>query len=182
MGISAEEFLDRYTLDERTFPFALRSEPGERLERARQAVDVLQLRSRLQPDDASLQAELARKLAELDDAQAEVESVTYPVRIRSLPRPEWAALKDEHPPTDAQIRKAQRKGGPAAAPEWNEDSFPPAAIAACVVDPDFDLDAAKRFWHDGTEGDTWSLFVEISRINGQKRTAALGKGSEPTQD
>lgn len=60
-------------------------------------------------------------------------------KFQALSRRRYRELIDAHPPKD--------KTG-----EWNPDTFPPALIAACSVEPKLTTEQAERIW----SGDNWS--------------------------
>lgn len=76
-----------------------------------------------------------------------VEAVDVPVT--GLTREAWAELVDAHPPRPKSSDRA-----------WNEDTFPPALIAACTGAAPH---SAALWWDEAPEGDAWDLFEECLR-------------------
>lgn len=80
------------------------------------------------------------------------------IKIQALPSEEYDDLITQHPPKE----KDKREGA-----QWNPDTFAPALMQRCLVEPALDLDAARRLW----KAETWSsgelidLFQSVVRIN-----------------
>lgn len=93
----------------------------------------------------------ARQVAEeLEGLLAEIEANTHPFRFRALPRREFRALQDEHPPRpDNELDQAL--GG-------NAETFAPALVAACCVDPQMDLGQVESLLDVLSEGQAMELF------------------------
>jgi hypothetical protein len=53
---------------------------------------------------------------------------TVPFTFRAMPRPKWRHLLAAHPPREGNDRDAEMG--------YNPDSFYPAIIRACVIDPE----------------------------------------------
>lgn len=88
--------------------------------------------------------------------------------VRALPRRQYRELLDDHPPV---------KDGA----DWNPDTFPPALIAACVVDPEMTVEQAAQIWEEWEAGEMGRLFLECWKLNEQ--TAGVGftlPGSDKT--
>lgn len=73
---------------------------------------------------------LAREIAALED---EIDQSSRTFVFRALSRRRWRALLADHPPRDE-----DRKGGA----DFNADTLPAAAIAACAVEPRISADEA----------------------------------------
>ena len=89
------------------------------------------------------------------------------LRFRSIPRPDYRRLLDEHPPVDE-------------ADNWNEDTFPPALIAACAVEPPFTLDEATELWNTWDAGDAGQVFMAVWALNERSSVGFISPGSAPT--
>jgi len=93
--------------------------------------------------------------AAYDQAEEAVRSAALVLRLRALPRRgegSYAVLKAEHPPTaEDNARIQETAGDPKAKAAWHSDSFYPALVAACLVQPQITLDQAEemaRTWND----------------------------------
>lgn len=76
------------------------------------------------------------ELLELHEAlSAEVEEQVQVFRLQAIPLPGWVRLMAEHPPTPA-----EREAGEFA----NPDTWEPAVVAACAVDPVMSVEQASR--------------------------------------
>lgn len=74
--------------------------------------------------------------AQIRDLEAEIERSKASFTFRALGKRAWADLLAKHPPT-----AEQKQHGRA---EFNADTFPAAAVAACAVDPVITPEAATR--------------------------------------
>lgn len=75
--------------------------------------------------------------------------------MRALPRKPYRALIDAHPPLGDQ------KG------DWNPDTFPPALIAACAVEPEFTVEQATEAWETWETDEASRLFLTAFYLNEQ---------------
>lgn len=96
--------------------------------------------------------EIADRMEELVAANA---ASFYEIKLKALTRTEWIQLRAQHPPRD---------GVEADAGLFNDDTFPPAAVRACMIDPDptdkniafLEEKLAKGEW-DRLGGTAWAL-------------------------
>ena len=134
---------------------------------------------------ANRSAEIARQLVELED---EIDGYWVEFKVRALPRKGWADLLAAHPPTKEQARLHSDLS-------FNPETFPAAAIAACLVEPEMTLEQVQIL-ENGTDGEGGltdaqfsSLFnavvsVNVSGLAAPKSLAAgvarrLSEQSEP---
>ena len=87
-------------------------------------------------------ADYARQLAELED---EFEEHYVAFRFRALPRRQWVDLLAAHPPT-----KEQRRDDPRA--QFNPETFPAHAIAACLVSPEMTVEQVSILENGDEDG------------------------------
>jgi len=82
------------------------------------------------------------------------------VLFRSLGSKLYDAIVTEHQPT-----KEQKKEGN----QWNPDTFPPALIAACSVDPRLTVEQATSLWEseDWSQGELMGLFIAAVKLNNE---------------
>ena len=127
-------------------------------------------------------SEVERQAAQaaLDELRPAVESATTEIEISAIGRRAYEDLVDKHKPTSQQIAKA-RKEDPNADIAWNEDTFPPALLAASAIDPLMTQDEAS----DLLESDKFNamematLIAAAIRVNQVNKVVDLGKGSGP---
>lgn len=128
-------------------------------------------------DKKSAAAKAAR--LEMDKARAAMEEAgVIRFRVRSLGRKAWEELIEAHPPTPEQAAEA--------APDllgWNPETFPVAALAACVAvvdegEPvDLTEEQAAELWNDGlNKGEAINIINRVVEINSRNRVVQVGKG------
>ncbi|MCX4761909.1 hypothetical protein OG562_13175 [Streptomyces sp. NBC_01275] len=101
----------------------------------------------------------------VEAAQGALEEGTIRLTFRALPRPVWAQLLREHPPTEAQADMGH---------EYNVESFPAALIAGCSVDG-MGEGEAQELLDSWSDADAKALFTAALLPN-QTLRADLGKG------
>lgn len=89
-----------------------------------------------------------------------VEGDTVDLLFRALPRKQYRILVDEHPPRDGKTE------------DWNADTFPPALIAACAVDPQFTVEQATEVMDEWETDDASRIFLTCFYLN--ERSDKLG--------
>lgn len=119
--------------------------------------------------------DVSAALAELVAARVAARDHEVMFRLEACGRDRFDALRSEHPPTEAQsdrFRAAQVAAGaiPAAiAPlAYNVDTFPPALLAECCVEPVISLDEAVAMWSDDpawSRAELADLFAAALRVN-----------------
>ena len=119
-------------------------------------------------------ADLLRKKPAVKDLRIDIDGEGYRLRLRGLPRPDYDALVNAHEPPD-KTKLA-----------WNPATFPPALVAACLIDPEtnepgyLSVNEVNELWTTWTKADCDLLFVEAFDLCNASSIGALGKGSEPT--
>lgn len=104
----------------------------------------------------SLGGASAELLAELEAVEREIEESVRVFRLSALSHQEWADLMAQHPPTPE-----QRKEGHGA----NPDTFGPAALAACAVEPAVTVEQAQRLQQTLPPGEWETLMLELRTLN-----------------
>ena len=87
----------------------------------------------------------------------------HDVVLQALPRAEWLALRAKHPPRDSH---KDVDGG-----VFNSETFPPAAVGACLVDPEPSDDVLAWLSENLTSGDWDRLGVLAWALNEGSREA-----------
>jgi hypothetical protein len=147
------------------------------------------------PDDLEAQVARDQALAVLEglrrDAVDDEQVVTF--RFASIGRKAFDRLRDEHPPTEEQQRRAREDALAAglrpdqARVTWNDETFPPALISAAAIEPKITLEEADEIcnrspdWNDAEVG---ALFLAALQAQQQRDVVDLGKassGSGPTR-
>lgn len=112
-------------LPEETVRVCTRGDLLDRLRRLEQ--EAMQTRVRQAADPRLAGSTLT---TEIEDLRAQIEAATVEFRLRALPRRRWQELVVEHPP-----RKVNGKIHPDDAAGVNNETFFPALIRACTVEP-----------------------------------------------
>lgn len=108
--------------------------------------------------------------AELERLEREIHEAAVPFRFRALPRKEYRTLLEDHKDESGQKR-------------WNTETFPPALIAACAVDPELTLEQATTVWDEWDENQTATLFHAAYMVNeGESKVPFTGRSSGATPD
>lgn len=137
---------------------------------AEEALTAALLATRQQGRGAAAKAAQERVLAAkaaLDEQHAET------FVIRTLPAPEWEALRHMHPPTEEQAAKGW---------EWNTATLRPELLAATVVPPEGETAYTAEEWlefaRDGrvSSGEQDLLFMTAVALTRRAVQVATGKG------
>lgn len=149
--LSLEEIRARKTPITRTVTLVLDAEWGARLSDLESRAAALQA----QPLSATSD-ELDEIINELGQAKAEMAEKTVTFTLRAVSVDRYERIVAAHPPTAEQRRKSKEDGFTPTA--WNERTFPPALVAACLVDPETgsefaSYDEVKEWWED----DSWNI-------------------------
>lgn len=72
--------------------------------------------------------------------------------FRALPRKEYRLLLEAHPGAEDDA-------------DWNPDTFPPALIAASLVEPEFTVEQATRLWEEWEDAEAVRLFLACFNLN-----------------
>jgi hypothetical protein len=89
--------------------------------------------------------QIAAQMKELREVNADA---FYEVSVQALPRAEWLQLRAQHPPRDSH---KDEDGG-----AFNSETFPPAAAAASLIDPEPTEDVLAWLEANLTSGD-WNM-------------------------
>jgi hypothetical protein len=90
--------------------------------------------------------------AELDELEQDIHEAAVPFRFRAMPRKAYRELIEAHP-------------DPAGEKRWNDETFPPALIAACAVDPEMTLEQATTVYEKWDENQASTLFATAYIVN-----------------
>jgi hypothetical protein len=192
----SELMQDRSLVNRHTVPVLLSTDAAFRVARARDAVDKAQRRldrarvaekGRMHaPMTVEATGDLETAQDELVQAEAEAEQHLIDFVVESLGSDEWEALVAAH---ESPADQMERLGSDD--PGYDLKTFPLAAVAACLKEPEVDsLDDVKTL--KGKIPDiVWSqLFAAVLRVNrganavpptllGSKKTRSSGSGSAP---
>lgn len=119
--------------------------------------DLIARFEQLQADYVSARSSLTQSIddssdtiaAEIAEMEAHLAQYEVTFKVKGLPRRQWADLMAAHPPTPAQ-RKADSRA------DFNPDTFPVKAIAACLVFPAMTVEQVEEL-EDGDENGVGGL-------------------------
>ncbi|MFD0405022.1 hypothetical protein [Kitasatospora sp. NPDC127116] len=148
-----EDIIKGTTLRETTVPLCLAGElQGEYEALERQLTDAATLVGE------SLAGSPRVPIAErMEDLRAEMAEHLVEFRFRALGHQAWSDLRAAHPGGDGQV--------------FNPDTFGPAAVAACAVEPAMTVEQYKRLAEKLTYGQQEALFGAVWELNTTVATA-----------
>lgn len=116
--------------------------------------------------EAQAQAEIGSlagpsRAAELAALEVRIEEASTPFVFRALSRKAWADLLKAHPPSKEDLK---------ARVDFNPDTFPHAAIAACSVDPDITEAQAVRLGEVLPQGEWEKCWAAVLTCNVEEVT------------
>lgn len=117
--------------------------------------------------------ETERAQQALDDASAEVESAETEASghlvdfvFESVSSTAWERLVTEHPATKDQAADPALQDRLGRGPTWNPSTFPIAAVAACLVEPNVETVAEVEKLKDSIPDIVWQqLWGAVLRVN-----------------
>ncbi|MFE3452379.1 hypothetical protein ACFXJ8_25995 [Nonomuraea sp. NPDC059194] len=151
-----DAFLDGLKLPETEVPIVMRGDLQARFEELERALDIA--RRRPESDSLAGGGGDARRIAEeIEALRAEMQGHVRVFLLRALPRKAWSDLVKEHP---------ARKQDTSAGVDFNRDTLPVAALAACSVKPRMAEEKAGRLVDALTQGQWMTLWNAILELNG----------------
>lgn len=179
-SLSFEELISKKKAVTKTVAIPLDPGLAEELTKAKEERDNLARTAAIRDKDTDAAARLwqaEENVAQIEQQLRDTDSVAY-FKLRAIGRAAFDALVNAHPPTSAQRAKAKSLGlgGEMA---WNPDTFPPALVAACLVDPEMTEDQARLLWEDDSwnAAETQALMDAALEVNGTRSIVELGKDS-----
>lgn len=154
---SIDDFLADFRPPERTVPITTRgdllgelSELEAKLDRLRQAEDDTGVSLAESSEVIEVAEEIAAKRNEVRDS-------SRPFRVVAIGERRWSDLIAKHPPKG----EDKKQGMP-----WDTESFTPAAISACVAEPQMSTDQAEKLMEVLSGGQIRRLYMAILEVNG----------------
>jgi hypothetical protein len=159
------------------------NEVSDRLVEARNAYELEEARFKAKPTDVERQAAFDQAEAEYREAQNAAADFVVEATLRGMGRHKFDLLKRAHPPTEQDIADAERVGIEAKLLEYSPQTFPPACIAASMIDPATgeammtEAEVRADIWESEhwNEAEAQGLFLAAMRANQSRATADLGK-------
>jgi hypothetical protein len=170
-----DDILNRKQPNRRTVWMPYDAQLAEAYQEAEAQRDVASNIATVRVDDkeaASKLIEAEEKLAELK-ATLRAESIKFV--FRAVGRKRYEELVMAHQPTNKQLQKAREQRQDA--PDFNEDTFPQAIVAACLEEPVLSPEEVNQLW-DSEEfsiAEQRMLLQTAVMVNQQWRVVDLGK-------
>lgn len=126
--------------------------------------------------------------AEEERAHLALLAVSQRFEFQNLSRAAYSDLVEAHPPTEEQRAEAESFGKDLLgrpvreSPDFDIDSFAPALVAACIVEPPLTETEVEEMFNDPawTTEELITLYNAANQTNGTSRVVDLGKGSGET--
>lgn len=152
---------------------------GVQYNEAKLAYDNAKVMSDAVPADKALRATANGASDAFDAALEAIEENSVLFTFRALARTGLDDIIAEHPPTPKQKKAAEQRGEEA---NWNSDTFPPALMAACCIEPELTPEDAQEMWDspDWNQAELLSLFATALEVQQTRRVVDLKKDSTPT--
>lgn len=139
------------------------------------AVELLKHEEQLR---AQMEASLTEARAAVEVAEDAVREASQEYVFRSPGRRRFEDLVAAHEPTDDDHDRIRTATGRAEAlARWHDETFIPALIAMCAVDPEVSLDEARVIYDEWTDSEIDRLFSAALLVCEGARHVDLGKGS-----
>ncbi|MEU7741977.1 hypothetical protein [Nonomuraea sp. NPDC049158] len=149
-----DDFLDGLKLPETEVPICMRGDLQSKFEELER--DLEAARRSADSDSLAGSGSDTRRLAEeITALQDEMQEHVRVFWLRALPRKEWSDLIKEHKP--------RKQDAPA---DFNRDTFPVAALAACSVKPSINEAQAGKVIDRIAQGQWATLWDAILQLNG----------------
>lgn len=126
--------------------------------------------------DEAHDAELQALRDAVTAAEKEVQKQTDTYIFRACGRYRFNELVAEHPPTDDDIEQIRKESAdPNARPAYSFNTFAPALIAECCIDPKLSIEEATAICQDWNDAEVLELFATALGVNQSRRTGDVGK-------
>jgi hypothetical protein len=162
-------FQQRKKRREVTYPLVTDDDAVKAFQLADQALN----RAKLMSD----KRQIAQAQKTLDEAESAVRESTLLMRLRALPRDgehSYKVLMAEHPPTaEDNAEAAEESDDPKAKARWHAETFGPALVSACLIEPEVTVEQATEWaseWNDAE----WNGLVWAAISVNQQRTDTAG--------
>lgn len=156
---------------------ALDGDRADEFNEARSSLERVTEALKDSPGSRALEAEKLELEAQVEKLRAEIEDDVVVFAFRSVGRLKYEELLEECKPTQKQKDDALTQG--LAEPAWNDDTFPPALMAASIVEPeDMTAEDIYDIWdsEDWNQAELASLFLAAIQANAERKVLDLGKG------
>lgn len=173
--LSFEEIKKRKKPAVRKVPIAFNSERADELNSLRVKVEGAKDLVEDNPRDKSLRSEYNALKVEFEELANEMEDEVVTFVFRSIGRSNFDQVIEECPPTSQQLKEASNDGEDP--PSWNTDTFPPAIIAAAIVEPELTEEQVYEIWEseDWSHAEVASLYLAALDVNQSRTVVDLGK-------
>lgn len=117
----------------------------------------------------------------LEAAKERLSDAVVTMKFQSVGRKRYDEIIDAHPATEEQKAQA-KKQGIEETPSYNLETFPPALVAASLVEPDLTLEDVQELYDTWNNAEVMELFLAALEVNTIRRTGDLGNVFGPTRN
>lgn len=143
----------------RTVRICMDSELAERVQEVERELQFTRIEADTNKEDAEIAARLAEQEARYKEAVDAATERSVKFVFRSIGRKSFENILRAHPPTEEQKKQAEDRGEDPNDLDWNPDTFPPALVAATLVEPDLTEEQVNEIF----TSDDWSA-AELSTL------------------
>ncbi|GII87058.1 hypothetical protein Ssi03_50480 [Sphaerisporangium siamense] len=156
MDLKIDDILGKLQLPEKSVPLCLRADLQARFDTLER--DLRAAQRAPEQDSLAGSGATAREIAnQIEAIRTEMQAHTVAFLLRALPNKEWSDLLKQHPP---------RKGNQGdLVSDYNTETFPVAALAACCKSPKMTEDQAGQLVDAITNGQWSRLTMAIGELN-----------------
>lgn len=162
----------------RTVWLCLDSELGDELSEAQQALSFAEIDAERHADNPDVRRRLQEAKARAEKANKAASERSIKFVFRSIGRKKYEDIIFAHGPTDAQKEQAADRGEDPDNLMWDPDEFPPALIAASLVEPDLSAEQVMEIYNseDWSPAELGVLFNTAQAAQSHASVVELGKG------
>lgn len=156
--LTFDQIKERKKLPTEIVPIVLDGAWGQEMIEAQTTVQALEAAARTRPSDTTLTPQIEEATAKLDALIEQRSEKVADFKFKALGRDRYERLIKAHPPTKDQRTEAARQQRNVT---WNEDTFPPALISACLISPKMTEAQVRELLDDDewNEADCGALFT-----------------------
>jgi hypothetical protein len=170
-----DDILNRKQANRSTVWIPLDNDLADAYREADTAFNAAQSFATVRGDDKDAQRRADDASLELESAKVALKEASIRFVFQAVGRKRYEQIVLENPATKEQQRKARELR--TDVPEFNEDTFPQALVAACLVDPILSEEDVHKLWDSDnfSIAEQRNLFQAAILVNQNWRVVDLGK-------